>query len=116
MIYKIGNIKDLEDVPSMDETAKAILYHHAKVLEEYYGKRRDVDLSDGGYVLYASSNTTCEELLACFDYHRNIPECVERYKDICVATYIINNDYCVVIVMPSDIIPAEIAKEIDDIL
>ena len=116
MIYKIGNIKDLEDIPSMDETAKAILYHHAKVLEEQYGENRDLDLSDGGYVLYASPNTTSEELLDCFDYHRNIPESVERYKDICVATYVTNNDYCVVIVMSLDSIPAEIANEIEDIL
>lgn len=114
MIYKIGNIKDLETLTPIDASAKAIIYHHAKVLEEQYGKNRDVDLSDGGYVLYASPSTMCEELLAYFDYHRNVPEYVERYGDICVATYITNNDYCVIIVMSADDMPAEIDNDIYD--
>ena len=115
MVYKIGNIKDLEALPPMNEVIKGILYHHAKALTDAYGDQ-STEKEDGGYILYAPHNSNSKDILDHFDYRRNIPEYVERHGEICIATYVTNNDYCVTIVTLADNTPTEITKEIDDIL
>ena len=113
MVYKIGNIKDLEALPPMDEGTKELLYHYAKVLSTEYGKERDIDRSDGGYILYVTSNATNEDVKAYFDYTRHRVECVERYGDICSAMYLLNNDFCVTILTMLENTPVEILSELD---
>ena len=112
MVYKIEGVKDLAVLPPMEEEVKAIIYRHAKILTEQY---RD-HTTDGGYVLYVTPNTDGEEILSYFDYRCNIPEYVERIGEMCIATYVTNNEHVVVIVLSVDSAPTEIAKEIDDIL
>lgn len=98
MIYKIGNLADLERLPLIDDTALELLYHHAKVLETEYGKERAED-SDGGYILFAPSGTNAEELKAFFDVSEHTPEYVNTYGNLCEAIYILTNDYAVVVIM-----------------
>ena len=112
MVYKIEGVKDLAVLPPMEEEVKAIIYRHAKILTEQY---RD-HTSDGGYVLYVTPNTDGEEILSYFDYRCNIQEYVECIGEMCIATYVTNNEHVVVIVLSVDSAPKEIAKEIDDIL
>ena len=114
MVYKIGNIKDLEALPLMDEGVKAILSRYARVLSEEYGEGRDVDCDDGGYILYVAPHTPCENVKAYFDYSKHTAECVEPCGDICSAMYLLNNEYMVMIVMWAFDVPAEIAKEMDN--
>jgi len=113
MVYKIGNIKDLEALPPMDESIKAILYRYTRVLSIEYGEKRDTDYDDGGYILFVTPHTPCEDIKAYFDYSKHTVECVEKYGDICSAMYLLNNEYMVIIICAADI-PAEIAKEIDE--
>ena len=112
MVYKIESVKDLEVLPPVTDDIKAILYYHAKVLDEQYGD----STSDGGYILYATPEARCEDILSYFDYRHNIPEYVERLGDFCVAGYVTNNEHVVVIVLSACSAPAEITKEIEDIL
>ena len=113
MIYKIGNLADLERLPLIDDTALELLYHHAKVLETEYGKERAED-SDGGYILFAPSGTNAEELKALFDVSEHTAEYVNKYCNLCEAVYLLNNDYAVVIVMSIADAPTEILNEIDN--
>lgn len=114
MVYKIGNVKDLNTLPLIDETAKAILYRYVHVLSKEYGEERDTDRNDGGYVLYVPPHIPCENIKTYFDYSKHTAECVELHGEICSAMYLLNNEYMVIIVMWAVDVPAEIAKEIDN--
>ncbi len=111
MVYKLGNYRDMESLPSLDSTTEDILYSYTSVLSYEYGEERNVDTDDGGYVLYALPGTNSEELKAYFDYTKHTPEYVDKYGSICVAMYIIHNEYAVVIVMSIADAPEEITKE-----
>ena len=113
MVYKIGNIKDFEALPPMDEKIKELLYHYSKVLSTEYGEERDIDRSDGGYILYVTPHTAVEEIKVYFDYTRYKAECVERYGEVCSSMYLLNNDYCVTIVTMLENTPVEILNELD---
>ena len=113
MIYKIGNLTDLGSLPLMDDTTLEILYHHARTLSVEYGENRNVEESDGGYVLYAAPGTSNAELKAFFDVSKHTPEYVNTHGSLCEAVYLLNNDFVVVIVMSMADTPTEILNEID---
>ena len=73
----------------------------------------NIDTSDGGYVLFATSGTSREELKAFFDTSAHTPECVNTYGSLCEAIYLLNNDFAVVIIMSIADAPTEILNEID---
>ena len=79
MVYKIENSEDLEKLPLTEDTTLELLCHHAKTLEEEYGKER-VEGSDGGYVLFASPGTKEEELKA-FEGALTLPEDMAEATD-----------------------------------
>ena len=114
MVYKIGNLADLANLPLIDDTALELLYHHANVLSHEYGESRNIEEDDGGYILFASFGTNTSELKAFFDVSVHTPEHVDRYGNLCEAVYLLNNDYAVVIIMSVADAPAEILKEIDN--
>ena len=111
MVYKIGNVADLDILPLIDDTALELLLHYARVLTIEYRENRNIDEDDGGYLLYAAPDTNAEEIKAYFDYTKHTPEYVDKYGSICVAMYIIHNEYAVVIVMSIADAPEEITKE-----
>ena len=55
MVYKLGNLKDLESLPPMDKITYGVLWEFTSVLTNEYGENRDIDNDDGGFVLYARS-------------------------------------------------------------
>ena len=112
MIYRVGNIKEIESLPPMDERTKGLIYHYARILSTEYGEDRDVE-REGGYILYVEPYTTSEEIKGCFDYTCHTVECVELYGDICSAIYILNNDYVVTLLTRIEDTPLEIIKELD---
>ena len=111
MVYMLGNYTDMQSLPGLDLKTEEILFSYTSVLSYEYGEDRNVDEADGGFVLYAPPGTDCEELKAYFDYTKHIPEYADRYGSICVAMYIIHNEYAVVIVMSIADAPEEITKE-----
>ena len=113
MVYKIGNISNLESIAITDENAYALLSQYARLLSYEYGEDRNVDLSDGGFVLYATPGTNSEEIKAYFDYSKHTVESADRFGSLVVAMWIIHNEFVVLIVMSEDDAPIEIIKEID---
>lgn len=105
MVYKIENFSDLASLPLIDDTALELLYHHAKFLEQD---------SDGGYILYATSGTSLEELNTLFDISAHTPEWVNRYGDLCEAVYLITNERVVVVIMSISDAPSTLINEIDN--
>jgi hypothetical protein len=84
------------------------------VLTNFYGEDRDIDNDDGGYVLYCEKGTLPEDIKSFFDYSENVLECVNKITntDFFSATYILNNEFAVILVIHSDDIPDEIRKEL----
>ena len=113
MVYKIGNISDLENIPITDGKTFELLYHYAKVLTHEYGQKRNVDTDDGGYILYCPKETNAEEIKAYFDYTKHTVESVDRFGSLISAMYILHNEFVITIIMSADDAPIELIKEIN---
>lgn len=113
MVYKIGNICDLERIPTADSNTYDLLFDYVKILTYEYGEERNVDEDDGGYVLYVVPGTSMEEVKACFDYTKHTVETVDRFGSLCAAMYFLNNEYAVTIIMSIADLPAELIKELN---
>lgn len=102
MVYKVGSAKELEKLPSMDERLLEMLKGYAQMLSDHYGEDRDVELNEGGYILYAEPGSTEDEVKAIFDYQQWEPEFVEmidvepRYS---LQVYVTGDDFGVVVIM-----------------
>lgn len=117
MIYKLANDTDLYTLPPMDEKTWDTLLMFTQILSTEYGRNRNVDTDDGGYVLYATPGTSAEEVKAWFDYTKWQAEYVDRIcgePPVCAALYLLSNDYGVVIVMSIDDAPPEISSEFEE--
>ena len=112
MVYKIGSLSDLETIPSVDDTVLELLRHHASILSNLYGEERNVDESDGGFVLYATPGTKTEDIKVFFDVSKHTVEYVNVYGSLCEAVFVLNNESVVTIIMSIDDAPAEILNEI----
>ena len=113
MVYKIGNVSDLESIPITDSLTYDLLYHYARVLTYEYGEDRNVDTDDGGYILYAPPGTNTEDIKAYFDYTKHTVESVDRFSSLISAMYILHNEFVITIIMSSDDAPIELIKEIN---
>jgi hypothetical protein len=111
MVYVLGNYKDMTSLPPLDLKTEEILFSYTSILTYEYGEERNILEDDGGIVLYAPPGTDCEEIKTYFDYTKHTPEYADRYGSICVAMYIIHNEYAVVIIMSIADAPEEITKE-----
>jgi hypothetical protein len=114
MVYKFGNISDVASIPFAHEKACEICTQYARVLTTEYGEDRNIDTSDGGYILYATPGTSNEEIKAYFDHSKYTVEYVDVFGEVCSALYLLSNDYGVVIVMSVADAPMEIKKEMDE--
>lgn len=114
MIHKLGNICDVTKLKHINLSVKEALLDYTSVLTNFYGEDRDIDNDDGGYVLYCEKGTLPEDIKSFFDYSENVLECVNNITntDFLSATYILNNEFAVILVIHSDDIPDEIRKEL----
>ena len=109
MIYKLGNTKDIDNVPNLNNGEKEAITKFAKIFTEMYGEDRDIDHDMGGYILYATKGTTDDELKEKFDYSEYLVEYIEEFDDnTYAAVYLVSTEFAVVIVMSADDLPAEI--------
>ncbi len=118
MVYKSGNVSDLLKLNSVDDTTYNVLYELTSVLTNEYGKDRNIDEDDGGYVLYATPGTKAEEIKAFFDYSAHEIEYVNRFlkaqPPICTAFYILNNEFVVTIVVSIEDAYKEIIENFEE--
>ncbi len=113
MVYKIGNISDLSTIPISDRETFELLYHYARVLTDEYGQERNVDTDDGGFILYCPPNTKAEDIKAFFDFTRHTVESVDRYGELVVAMWILNNEFIITMIMSANSVPIELINEIN---
>ena len=114
MIYKIGSVADMSKIAFEDTDAEQLVYHYASILTYEYGADRNIDTDNGGYILYATSGTTIEEIKTFFDYTEYEVELTTQQGGVCSALYILSSDYGVVMVMSLADAPPEILKELDN--
>lgn len=112
MVYKIGSISEFDTLPLVDDTVLELLHHHASILSHLYGEERNLDESDGGFVLYATPGTRTEDIKVFFDISKHTVEYVNIYGSLCEAVFVLNNESVVTIIMSVDDAPAEILNEI----
>lgn len=112
MVYKLGNISDLASLSINHTKHKEVLARHLSLLTHLYGADRDIDHSDGGFVIYAEPGTTEQRLKACFDYSNHTPEYItyDDNSNLCTILYLINNEFAVTILMASEDVPEEIKE------
>ena len=113
MVYKIGNISDLASIAIPDSKAYELLSQYARLLSYEYGEDRNVDLSDGGFALYATPGTDCKEIKAYFDYSKHTVESADRFGSLISAMYILHNEFVITLIMSADDAPIELIKEIN---
>ena len=102
MIYKLGNVEDVEKIDIKEESVRTSIKSYLEVLDNAYGKDRDIDSDDGGYVLYCEHGTKMEDIESYFNYHDIPPEwiqnieCEPKYLSV---LYMLSSDYAIVVVM-----------------
>ena len=113
MIYKLGGIQDMYKLPKVDSATYERLLGLCAVLTTSYGDERDIDNDDGGFVIYVEPGTPIEDVKDIFDYEAHTPECISNDEGICMISYILNNEYAVIIVMAREDIPKSILEELE---
>ena len=78
MIYKLAHLEDVRMLPISEWSAVPIVKATLSVLDEVYGEDRNVDESDGGYLLYASKGTKPDELKAHWNYENRMAYSLRR--------------------------------------
>lgn len=114
MIYKLAHLEDVRMLPISEWSAVPIVKATLSVLDEVYGEDRNIDESDGGYLLYASRGTKEEELKAAFDFSTKIWEDVEYHGNLVEIIYLLNNEYSVTLVLHKEDTPEMLRKELED--
>ena len=114
MIYKLAHLEDVRMLPISEWSAVPIVKTTLSVLDEVYGEDRNVDESDGGYLLYASRGTRDEELKALFDFSTKVWEDVEYHGSLVEIIYLLNNEYSVTLVLHKEDMPEMLRKELED--
>ena len=115
MIHKLGHLRDLDDIVVEDEAILKDLTEFLSVLDNEYGEDRDVDNSDGGYVLYCEAGTSLDELEAVFNYKAVFDWSgnIKSKIPYCSTMFFLNNETAVVIVMSIEDAPENIKNEIE---
>lgn len=116
MVYKIGNTDDLASIAITDSEALRIVRHYAQILTDEYGADRNVDTDYGGYVLYATPETSEDEIKGFFDFTQYLAEFVEISRNVFSAVFILSSDFGVVIVMSTTDTPPEFLLKIKESL
>ena len=113
MVYKIGTIADISKLPPLEKHFEMFLVNCARTLTKAYGADRNVDTDDGGYLLYVEKDTPHDEIKKCFNYTAHTLEYANIFYEVACATYLLNNEFAVTLVMHADNLPKEIEKELE---
>lgn len=115
MIHKLGHLRDLDNIVVEDDAIYRDLYEFLSVLDNEYGESRNVDVDDGGYILFCDLGTTHEELEAVFNYKAVFDWSgnIKSKIPYCSTMYFLNNEFAVVLVMAIQDTPDNIKNEIE---
>jgi len=108
MVYKLGTIDDMKMLPQLESNLHDYIKYLLLVLDTEYGTDRDIENSDGGYVVFVTEDTPMNEIKEAFDYTRHTVEYVEVGEAYSTAVYLLNNEYTVMLIMPTEELPEEL--------
>ena len=114
MIYKLTHVDDVRKLPISEWNAVPIVKATLSILNEVYGEDRNVDESDGGYLLYASRGTKPDELKAHWNYENRLSESIEVENGYAIVLYLLNNEYSVTLVMAVEDLPEDLKQGLED--
>jgi len=108
MVYKLGTVEDMNKLPIIESTLHEYIKYLLLVLDTEYGTDRDIDSNDGGYVVFVTGNTSDDEITEVFDFKNHSVEYVEIGETYSTAVYLLNNEYTVMLIMPTEELPEEL--------
>ena len=108
MVYKLGTIDDMKILPQLEPSLRDYIKYLLLVLNTEYGTDRDIENNDGGYVVFVTENTGKDKIKEVFDYTRHTVEYVEIGEAYSTAVYMLNNEYTVMLIIPTEELPEEL--------
>ena len=115
MFYRIGTDRKIGVLSGKFHPAViAHLKHCIGILDESYGADRDY-LQDGGYAVIAETADDLPYVREILDLDKHPCEWAKHLDGVYVsALYLLNDDYAVVAVLPFELAPAALKKELED--
>ena len=110
MVYKLGTVEDMKILPPLEPSLRDYIKYLLLVLDTEYGTDRDIDNNDGGYVVFVTENTSDDEITEVFDFKNHSVEYVEIGETYSTAIYLLNNEYTVMLIMPTNELPDELKE------
>jgi hypothetical protein len=120
MLIKAGTVKELAQFERMiDSDLYMAALRIVKILDEVYGAERDVDNSDGGFVLIAENVQDVEAINRRYEnLGRNAHEAVDAVNCesgvLINAFFIHNNEFGVNVLMPLEIAPKALLRDLPE--
>jgi len=108
MVFKLGTVEDMKMLPQLEPSLRDYIKYLLLVFDSEYGIDRDIDNSDGGYVVLVTEDTPMHEVMEVFDYAKHTVEYVEIGETYSTAVYLLNNEYTVMLIMPTEELPDEL--------
>jgi hypothetical protein len=118
MLIKAGTVKELAQFePMMNRDLYVAALRIAKILDEVYGADRDVDNSDGGFVLIAENVQDVELISRRYeDLDGNTHEAVDVVNCesgvLVNAFFLHNNEFGVNVLMPLKVAPKALLRDL----
>ena len=115
MFYRIGTGREISTLPkTFSPAVVAHLKHCIGILDESYGADRDY-LQDGGYAVIVETADDLPYVREILDLDKHPCEWAKHLDGVYVsALYLLNDDYAVVAVLPFELAPAALKKELED--
>ena len=110
MVFKLGTVEDMKILPQLEPSLRDYIKYLLLVLDTEYGTDRDIDSNDGGYVVFVTENTSDDEITEVFDFKNHSVEYVEIGETYSTAVYLLNNEYTVMLIMPTNELPDELKE------
>ena len=113
MTTKVGTVEELLSVRQhLPPVVYKAIYHIVRMLDRQYGATRNVETSDGGYVIFADCASDLGEL-ALLNSPPEEVSYIAPSREYINALFLLSNEYGINVIMPAGIAPVAILKELD---
>jgi hypothetical protein len=106
MVYKIGTLEQLEEVKKkLPREIYIEIYGIVDTLDREYGADRNIDKSDGGYVVYADNQDEIKDAIKSMHLHKKMPELFDVIGDDSYINtfYLKDNEYGINFIAPREL-------------
>ena len=115
MFYRIGTGREIGALSGKFHPAVIVhLKHCIGILDESYGADRDY-LQEGGYMVIAETADDLPCVSEILDLDKHPCEWAKYLDGVYVsALYLLNDGFAVVVILPFELAPAALRKELED--